>query len=482
MTSGLAIVEVPNATIPIWTEVTAQMKYSRSQVHRRLHKIPALRFETQTLTSYGGLVLFQALAARLQLKERLRACFSHLGLQPIFGHHVVVLLLVVHLLLGYRELRDSRYYRDDPLVQRVLGLRRLPDVATISRALATADPASVTKLRTLLRQLVLDRLQQLRPARLTLDFDGSVLSTQRAAEGSAVGFNKQKNGARSYYPLFCTVAQTGQVLDLLHRPGNVHDSRDAHAFMAACLEQVRTALPGVQLEVRLDSAFFSEVTLALLEQAHIEFTISVPFERFVELKGLIEGRTRWCRVGPGLAFFETAWKPKCWASPARFVFLRQAVAERQRGPLQLDLFIPLERGWEFKVIVTNKRVGAETVLAFHNGRGAQEGLFAQLKSQCQIDYVPGQRLASNQLFLLAGVLTHNLGRELQMTTQAPERRTTPKRAALWVFQELQTLRRNLVLRAGRLTRPNGELTLTLSANAAVRDELLRHLQALAPAS
>ena len=97
------------------------MKYSRSAVHRRVHKIPALRFETQTLTSCGGLVLFQALAARLRLKERLHACFSHLSAHPIFGHHVVVLLLVVHLLLGYRELRDQRYYRDDPLVKRVLG-------------------------------------------------------------------------------------------------------------------------------------------------------------------------------------------------------------------------------------------------------------------------------------------------------------------------------------------------------------------------
>src|SRR5439155_15618578 len=139
------------------------------------------------------------------------------------------------LLLGYRELRDSRYYRDDPLVRRVLGLTRCPDVATISRALASADARSVAKLRALSRDLVLDRLRHLQPARLTVDFDGSVFSTQRAAEGSAVGFNKQKKGARSYYPLFCTLAQTGQVFDFVHRPGNVHDSREAEAFMTACI-------------------------------------------------------------------------------------------------------------------------------------------------------------------------------------------------------------------------------------------------------
>jgi Transposase DDE domain group 1 len=458
------------------------MKYSRSAVHCRLHKIPALRFETQTLTSFGGLVLFQALSVRLRLKERLRACFSHLAVHPIFGHHVVVLLLVVHLLLGYRELRDQRYYRDDPLVKRVLGLHRLPDVATISRALATADARSIAKLRALSRALVVERLQQLRPARLTVDFDGSVLSTQRAAEGSAVGFNKAKKGARSYYPLFCTIAQTGQVFDFAHRPGNVHDSREAQTFMTACIKELRTALPGVQLEARLDSAFFSEALIATLEAAGIEFTISVPFERFVELKGLIEGRRRWRRLTATLAYFETEWKPKSWTSPARFVFIRQLAPQRARGPVQLDLFIPHEWGYEFKVIVTNKTVGPATVLAFHNGRGAQETLFGQLKSQCQADYVPARRLVGNQLFLLTTILSHNLGRELQMVAHPPERTTTPQRQPFWIFRELQTLRRTLFLRAGRLTRPDGELTLTLSANAEVRNELLHCLDALTAAA
>ena len=56
-----------------------------------------------------------------------------------------------------------------------------------------------------------------------VDFDGSVQSTGRRAEGTAVGFNKKKKGQRSYYPLSATIAQTGQVLDVHHRPGNVHD-------------------------------------------------------------------------------------------------------------------------------------------------------------------------------------------------------------------------------------------------------------------
>ena len=40
------------------------------------------------------------------------------------------------LLLGFRQLRERDYYRDDPLVQRALGLQRLPDVSTWTRGLA----------------------------------------------------------------------------------------------------------------------------------------------------------------------------------------------------------------------------------------------------------------------------------------------------------------------------------------------------------
>ncbi len=191
------------------------MKSSRSSVRCKVHTIPELNFEEQehTLTSFAGLIMFQVFFAQINLKASLRHCFQHLKSGKIFGDATVFLQLVIHILLGYRELRDSRFYRDDPLVKRLLGLKQLPDVGTISRMLKSADGLSIDKVRAVLRELVLGRLKKLNLPRVTLDFDGSVQSTGRFAEGTAVGFNKHKKGARSYYPLFCTVAQTGQVLD-----------------------------------------------------------------------------------------------------------------------------------------------------------------------------------------------------------------------------------------------------------------------------
>lgn len=186
------------------------MKSSKAQTHATFHRLPIFRLEeSQRLTSYAGLVVFQAFFQRIDLKNRLRACFAHMQVHSIFGQPTAAVLLEIHLPLGFRRLRGLDYYRPDPLLAQMVGLRRLPDVATVSRALADVDAESVENVRVLVRTPVLDRLSLERFARLTLDFDGSVLSTKGHAESMAVGFNKLKKGARSYYPLFCTVAQTG---------------------------------------------------------------------------------------------------------------------------------------------------------------------------------------------------------------------------------------------------------------------------------
>jgi hypothetical protein len=454
------------------------MKCSKASLYRKTHRIPEIHFEDQRLTSFAGLILFQSLFTRIGLKKKLSNCFRHLKVSPIFGHDFTVMLLIVHLLLGYRQLQDIRYYRDDPVVHRLLGVKRLPDVATLSRSLAGMDARSVEKLRRLNRQQVLQRIEDLGLPRITLDFDGSVLSTSRFAEGTAVGYNRRKKGQRSYYPLFCTIAQTGQAFDVWHRPGNVHDSNGAEAFILACIREIRPIAPRAIIEVRMDSAFFSDAIVGRLENEGVEFTISVPFERFAKLKGIVEGRKRWRHLDQRCNYFEMRWKPNSWRRKQRFVFIRTRNRKQHKEPLQLDMFIPYEYGYDFKVIVTNKRLSAKKALAFHNGRGSQEGIFAELKSQAQMDYIPTRRQAGNQVYMLAAMLAHNLSREMQMVANNQQRRTTEKRAPLWQFTQLGTLRRKLIQRAGRLTRPQRNLTLTMSANPAVKSELLHYLNAI----
>ena len=167
------------------------MKRTRNEVLGKGSRPLTLQFDPQPLTAFSGLILFQHLFALVRLKDKLRGCFRHLPNTAAYPHHIIVLVLIVHLLLGFRHLRDVEYYANDDMVKRTLGLRHLPAVASISRRLSTIDTTSVERLRSLNHQLVLDRLAQHRLARITVDFDGSVLSTKRHAEGTAVGYNKK---------------------------------------------------------------------------------------------------------------------------------------------------------------------------------------------------------------------------------------------------------------------------------------------------
>lgn len=94
------------------------------------------------------------------MKEELKKCFEHMKASPVFGRYLVVRPVIVHLVIGFCRLREIDYYRDDPLVLRRMGLRRLPDVSTISRALCQMEAEGVEKVRGLFTAMVIEGLKR----------------------------------------------------------------------------------------------------------------------------------------------------------------------------------------------------------------------------------------------------------------------------------------------------------------------------------
>ena len=148
----------------------------------------------------------------------------------------------------------------------------------------------------------------------------------------------------------------------------------------------------------------------------------------------------------------------------------------------MDLFEPRGFNYDYKVIVTNRTESAKAVILFHNGRGSQEAIFGDAKGDCGLNVIPTRRLIGNQVYTLCSMMAHNLSRELQMISAPAASRSMPKRPTAWRFTTLDALRHRIIQRAGRLTRPQGELTLTMSANRAVRKELLHFLDAVQKAA
>jgi len=51
------------------------VKPSKAQIYTKCHKIPEIRFEDQQLTSFSGVIIFQLLFGRLNLKAKLKKMF-----------------------------------------------------------------------------------------------------------------------------------------------------------------------------------------------------------------------------------------------------------------------------------------------------------------------------------------------------------------------------------------------------------------------
>jgi hypothetical protein len=76
------------------------------------------------------------------------------------------------------------------------------------------------------------------------------------------------------------------------------------------------------------------------------------------------------------------------------------------------------------------------------------------------------------------MMTHNLAGKIQMLAQPSATLSLEKRLTVFTFERPDTLRHGMIQRGGRLIRPQGELTLPMSANQAVRSDLMQFFDVL----
>lgn len=219
------------------------MRLKNHEIHARRNGDLRVEFSQQNLTSYSGLELFSRYFRLIGLNFRIRRAFRAHRLSGDYGVTDFILVFIALWLTGGRRLRHVAFLADDPLVKRLCGLETLPSDRTISRWLGQFTVDSLQALVRLNSEIVGEKLRDLKLARVTLDFDGTVLTTGHKVAWAFRGYNPHKRYAPSYYPLLCHVAQTGHFLHVRNRPGNVHDSKGALAVIQDCVAQVKEMGP-----------------------------------------------------------------------------------------------------------------------------------------------------------------------------------------------------------------------------------------------
>lgn len=449
------------------------MRLSKADLSGRVNGNLRLRFQARALTSFAGLELIRRYFRSIDLAGRIRRHLSGSELGGDYGAVAMVLLVLGLLICGGRRLQHLIYLKDDPMVLRLTGLKRLPTPRTLGRWLRRFSVRYVERLLRVNDELVADAIRQAGLRRLTLDVDGTIVSTGLKAQWAFRGFNPHHRKVPSYYPVTAYEAQTGQIFRVRNRPGNVHDGKASLGFLREVCAQVhRTLGRRYLLEFRMDGAFFREDVLRYLEHQRAEYAIKIPFYTWIGLKEIIQSRRRWKRVDSRVSCFSKVIHLEPWDRHIQVVVYRKRVFHRSRKNFQLDLFDPADGYFEYSAIATNKTLNGKNLWAFLNGRGTHEKAYGELKNGFAFDSIPTQHYGANSAWQALSVMAHNLIKSFQVATTAARRPATRKRHARYTLQAIQTLRYKWINRAGVLVYPAGYPTLDVGSSPEVKNRFI----------
>jgi hypothetical protein len=437
-------------------------------LRRRVNGDLRVEFTASGLTSFAGLELLVRYLRGIRLNESIRAQFGGVRQRGDFGMVAMLRLVLGVVIVGGRRLRHVGYLAGDPLIHRLCGLAHLPTARTLSRWLKTFTAASIERLRNLNAEIVARVLRQLPLRTLTIDVDGTVISTGLTVERAFRGYNPHHRKVPSYYPITAYLAESGHLLRVKNRSGNIADGK-AVPFLRELLAQIaRTLGRGYRLQFRMDGAFFRQDVLRVLSAHGAGFAIKVPFYAWLDLQQRIRERQRWQRITGDVHGFELVLALTPWNTFQRVVIYRKKVHHPAPKNYQLDLFDPADGHWEYSAVATNLELSPGRLWHFMCGRGMHEKVIGELKGNLAFGSIPTHHYGANSAWQQIVVLAHNLLANFQIETEARRRSRSRKYTTLFPLQSAQTLRFELFHRAGEIVRPNGATILRLPDNDHIR--------------
>jgi len=454
------------------------MRYRRDQISKTIKSDLQIRFAPQDISAHSGLELFRKYFAIIGLNSRIRKSFQRFEFSGDYSITHFILVFISLWLTGGRRLSHIKYLGCDPLVERLCGLKSLPADRTVSRWLRQFTNDSLQALVELNSQIVVEKLAELELPRLTVELDGTVLSTGDTVAWAARGYNPMNRHAKSYFPLLCHIAQTGHFIRVQNRPGNVHDGKSrALVVMKEVVRQLKEKFPGAVIEFRLDSAFFREDILKYLLSNNIEFAMKVPMWKWLGVKELIQAKQHWSQPKSRLECFSKDHYVESWGLNVPLHFYRRKLSDKPAKGHQLDFFTPDDGVYEHFVLISNKNLQPQNLLDFYNGRCRMEANIAELKGEFAFDVIPTRHYQGNSAHQQISLLAYNLVRNFQMDTdQVNERKSGCKRTNIFEFQSLKTIRFEIINAAGRVLNTSKGKVLQITHNIA-REKLYNNIGA-----
>jgi hypothetical protein len=408
------------------------------------------------LVSHAGAALLAETADRVGLTRELSRALA--GVRERQGKHDpgrVIRDLAVMLADGGDCLSDLRTVRDqEPLFGAVASdttaFRLVDQIAS--------DPTLLEALR-VARALPRERAWELgvRPQRLVLDIDSTLICAHTEKEGAAVNFK----GTFGFHPMLAYLDESREALAGMLRPGNApaHGAADQIAVLDEALEQLPREViadPDCEIVMRADAAGSARELCQAARDARIGYLVGFDLTKQVRRAILSLPDAAWRpalrqdggeREGAQVAEITELLEFYDWPDGSRVIVRR----ERPHPGAQLS-FTDLE-GHRFQATLTDLAGDAVELECLHRARANAEDRVRAAK-QTGLENLPFREFALNEVWFELSLIAQDLSVWMQALCLQGE----------LAICEPKTLRYRLLHTAGRLVFHARRATLRLQAS------------------
>lgn len=426
----------------------------------------AFAFDTETMTRFGGLVLFRQFCKSLDLRHFLQLyvrwpAYSHRTYHPadLFLAHVFAIVA------GIGRIENTQSLLHNGLLPPLLGLPEFPHRDTLRTFLWRFDPKGLRSLQAAhdtVRTALFPHLG-LRYSAI-VDADTTAVLTYGQQEGTAVGYiPKRRHGKPSYAPLLASEGRVGLSLGAELRAGNVHSATGAWGFLERLLAKLPASIAATRTRVRLDGAFYDKAIVHPLDEARVGYALVARMTAPLRHRMVA---ARYHEFARGWEAAEFGYTPFQWSGEHRFIAVRRPAALEPED-IQRRLFT-FKRYTYHRALVTNLAITPEAIYRFYCDRGFQELLLREFKDAYALAKIPTRSFSANAAYLEMILWAYDLVLAFQQLCLPPEVRH-------W---NIATLRRELWWLPAEWVKRGNRNYLRLPARYP-RQELFRKVQAAA---
>lgn len=389
-------------------------------------------FDADTLTRWGGLVLFRQFCKSLNLRYFLQRTVKW----PVYHgreYHPVDLFLahLYALVAGVGRIENTKSLIHNGLLPPLLGLPNFPHRDTLRTFLWRFNRKTLHNLETAhdkLRDKLFQRLGLSYSA--TIDADTTSLMTYGHQEGVTLGYvPKLQHTKPSYAPILSSEGRTGLSLGMELRSGNVHSSTGASIFLKQILNKLPSTIATARTRIRLDGGFYDKDIIQSLDEEKIGYLIVAKMTKPLKSEMV---SAKYHEFAHGWEAAEFTYPISHWKKRHRFVAVRRPRA-LEPEEMQKHLFTFKRYTYHRALAVGNLDLTPEAAYRFYCDRAFQELLIREFKDAFFMAQIPTRSFWANATYMETILWAYDLVLAFQFLCLPPDKRH-------W---NIQTLRRDL---------------------------------------